>query len=48
MLQMLGGGHVRGSIRSLVEASPRVCVETRKHSAAMGIQIYNGQIKLES
>jgi serine/arginine repetitive matrix protein 2 len=41
---MLGGGHVRcRSIRSLVEASPCVRVEKRKHSAAQGIQIYNGQ-----
>ena len=41
---MLGGGHVRRrSIRSLVEASPCVRVEKRKHSAAHGVQIYNGQ-----
>ena len=41
---MLGGGHVRRrSIRSLVEASPCVRVEKRKHSAAQGIQIYKGQ-----
>ena len=41
---MLGGGHVRRrSIQSLVEASPCVRVEKRKHSAAQGIQIYNGK-----
>ena len=41
---MLGGGHVRRrSIQSLVEASPCVHVEKRKHSAAQGIQIYNGK-----
>ena len=41
---MLGGGHVRRrSIRSLVEASPCVRVEKRKHSAAQEIRIYNDQ-----
>ena len=41
---MLGGGHVRHrSIRSLVEASPCVCFEEQKHSAAHRVQIYNGQ-----
>ena len=41
---MLGGGHVRRrSIRSLVEASPCVRVEKRKHSVAQGIQIYKDQ-----
>jgi serine/arginine repetitive matrix protein 2 len=42
---MLGGGHVRRrSIRSLVEASPCVRIEKRKHSAAIqGIQIYKGE-----
>jgi len=41
---MLGGGHVRRrSIRSLIEASPCVRFEKRKHSAAQGIQIYKGQ-----
>ena len=29
--------------QSLVEASPCVLIEKRKHSAAQGIQIYNGQ-----
>ena len=44
VLQMLGGGHVRRrSIRSLVEASPCVRVEKRKHSVAQGIQIYKDQ-----
>ena len=39
---MLGGGHVHlQSIQSLVEASPCVRIEKRKHSAAQGIQIYN-------
>ena len=44
LLQMLGGGHVRRrSMQSVVEASPCVRVEKRKHSAAQGIQIYNAQ-----
>ena len=46
---MLGGGHVRRrSIRSLVEASPCVRIEKRKHSAAQEIQIYNGQDDYDS
>ena len=41
---MLGGGHVRRrSIGSLIEASPCVRVEKRKHSASQGIQIYKDE-----
>ena len=41
---MCRGGHVcRRSVRSLAEALPCVRVEKRKHSAALGIQIYNAQ-----
>ncbi|KAF8814601.1 hypothetical protein BYT27DRAFT_7249906 [Phlegmacium glaucopus] len=44
MISMLGGGHVRRrSIGSLIEASPCVRVEKRKHSALQGIQMYKGQ-----
>ena len=40
---MLGGGHVRRrSIGSLIEASPCVRVEKRKHSAIREIQMYKG------
>ena len=46
---MLGGGHVcRRSIQSLIEASPCVRIEKRKHSAAQEIQIYNGQDDYDS
>jgi serine/arginine repetitive matrix protein 2 len=49
MLQMLGGGHVRRrSIGSLIEASPCVRVEKRKHSAAQGIQLYKGEDPYDS
>lgn len=41
---MLGGGHVRRrSIESVIEASPCVRVEKRKHSALHGIRMYKGQ-----
>ena len=43
ILQMLGGGHIRRRSIQSVEASPCVRVEKRKHSAAHGVQIYNGQ-----
>ena len=40
ILQMLGGHVCHQSISSLVEASPCICVEKQKHSAAQGISIY--------
>ena len=46
VLQMLCGGHVcRRSItiRSLIDASPCVRVEKRKHSGTKGIQNHKGQ-----
>ncbi|KAF8803068.1 hypothetical protein BYT27DRAFT_7214907 [Phlegmacium glaucopus] len=44
MISMLGGGHIcRRSIGSLIQASPCVHVEKRKHSALQGIQMYKGQ-----
>ncbi|KAF8148662.1 hypothetical protein B0H34DRAFT_802878 [Crassisporium funariophilum] len=43
MISMLGGGHVRRrSVGSIIEASPCVRVEKRKHSAVQGMKMYKG------
>ncbi|KAF9560634.1 hypothetical protein CPC08DRAFT_466596 [Agrocybe pediades] len=45
MISMLGGGHVRRqSVGSIIEASPCVRVEKRKHSAVLhGLRLVNGK-----
>ncbi|KAH9487444.1 hypothetical protein JR316_0001520 [Psilocybe cubensis] len=51
MISMLGGGHVRRrSVGSIVEASPCVRVEKRKHSAVqdLGSHFYKGKEHYES
>ncbi|PPQ91217.1 hypothetical protein CVT25_001175 [Psilocybe cyanescens] len=48
MISMLGGGHVRRrSVGSIIEASPCVRVEKRKHSAVQGqaLHMYKGNLE---
>ncbi|PPQ92452.1 hypothetical protein CVT25_009668 [Psilocybe cyanescens] len=48
MISMLGGGHVRRrSVGSIIEGSPCVCVEKRKHSAVQGQSLHMYKDNLE-